>query len=114
MRLTRYFRYAIADQDHPVVVLNPAAHRRGHANACSDPRDDTSIDAQVPKNCVEGCARCESAKAFLDYQMLPVPRLQFIDDLCSPGALHTMRLVAAPWFDANAPIRKGRVGIVGL
>ena len=34
------FGYGIADQDHPIIVLDAAAHRRGHANARRHARDD--------------------------------------------------------------------------
>jgi hypothetical protein len=71
----------IAYQDHPIIVFDPAAHRRGHANASCHARNDTRLDAQIAQDRIEGRARREAAKAFLDDEMLAFLRLQLVKDL---------------------------------
>src|SRR5215831_13168187 len=114
MRLTRYLGYGIADQNHPVIVFDPAPHRCGHANASRHARDDTGIDAPITEDRIKRCAWREAAKAFLDDQMLAFPGLELFNDLRSPGVLDDKGAVAARRTDSNAPIRECCIGVVGL
>src|SRR5215831_1626408 len=94
MRLTGNFGYGIADQDHPIIVFDPATHCRRYANASCHAGNDTGGHALIAKDRVEGCAWREATKAFLDDQMLAFPGLQFVDYLGAPRSLHAMRAVA--------------------
>jgi hypothetical protein len=107
------FGYGIADHDHPIIVFDPTPDGRRHTDASGHPASDACGNTQIAENRIEGGVR-ETAKAFLNDQMLAFLRLQVINDLRAPRALDTMRAVAARRLDSHTPIRERRVRVVGF
>jgi hypothetical protein len=62
---------------------------------------------------IEGCIR-EAAEALLGDQMFAFLGPKLVNNLCPPGAFHTVRAVAARWRYSQTPIRPGCVRVVGL
>jgi hypothetical protein len=69
MRGTVDLGHCILDQDHPIIMLDPAADGRGHADARGDAGDHTGGHAHGAQDRVERRVR-ESPEAFLDDQVL--------------------------------------------
>ena len=61
--------HGVADKDGAIVVLDPAAHGVGNADACGDACDDAGGHALVAKNRVKLRIR-EASEPLLSDQML--------------------------------------------
>src|SRR5262245_18893105 len=85
--------HGVADKDGAIVVLDPAAHGVGNANACGDACHDAGGHTQVAKNRVELRVR-EASETLLGNQMLALTGLQLVDDLSTPRSLDAMRAVS--------------------
>src|SRR5687767_10618428 len=77
--------HRILDQDHPIIMLDPAAYSCRHADARGDTSDHAGGHAHGAEDGVERRVR-EPPEAFLDDQVLAGPGLQRVDDLRPPGA----------------------------
>src|SRR6516164_4003538 len=112
VRITAHLGHRIRDQDHAIIVLDPAAHGRRYAHTSGYARYDAGGDTQVAQDRVERRVR-EPTIAFLDDQMFTVAGFELVDDLRTPAALDDEGAVPAVR-QPEAPIGKLRVGIVGL
>src|SRR5206468_7892477 len=102
---------SVTDENGAIVVLDPAAHGIGDANACGDASHDAGGHAQVAKNRVELRVR-EASEPLLGDQVLALTGLQLVDDLGTPRSLDAVRAVSRTWLQAQPPVGKGGVRIV--
>jgi len=85
--------HRIADQYHPVIILDAASDGVRYADASRHPGNDASGDSQIAQNSVERCIR-EAAEALFGDQVLAIMWFQFVDDFRAPRPHDTVRSVA--------------------
>ena len=78
MRVAVDLGHRILDQDHTIIMLDPAAYGRRHADARGDAGDHAGGHAHGAEDGVERRVR-EPTEAFLDDQVLAGPGLQRVN-----------------------------------